>query len=430
MSRPVRMLKLPGVDWNKYAPAVYRNEKEMKMRTLELYLHIPFCAKKCGYCDFLSAPAGRREQESYIRALENEILQFPDKGSYEISTVFFGGGTPSLLLSEQIVRLTELLRQEFRFADDLEATIECNPGTADEEKLRAYRTAGINRLSIGLQSADDGELRTLGRIHTWERFRETYEAARRAGFSNINIDLMSALPGQTAASWERTLEKVLALEPEHISAYSLIIEEGTPFYEKYRADAQIREQGGQPKYLPSEEDERRMYERTEELLDAAGLRRYEISNYARPGYECRHNLGYWTGTEYAGFGLGAASLLQRSGCSRQDQSAGHPEQTVYIRRQNPADMAAYLAGDFSGAKITQLSVSDRMEEFMFLGLRLTQGVSEKEFFRRFGRTMEEIYGAVLREQTVLGLLERRNGQVFLTPRGRDLSNRVMAEFLL
>lgn len=417
------------------------------MKELELYLHIPFCVRKCAYCDFLSFPAGRQEQDTYVKALMREAAAFPYKDAYEVTTVFFGGGTPSLLLPEQIAGLLEVLHREFHFADRPEVTIECNPGTVGSDAFEIYRQAGVNRLSLGLQSADNSELLKLGRIHTWECFLETYQAARARGFSNVNIDLMSALPGQTVASWECTLKRVLALKPEHLSAYSLIIEEGTPFYEAYAADDAVRAQGGKPRYLPSEDEERAMYELTEELLGAAGLRRYEISNYALPGYECSHNIGYWTGVEYAGFGLGASSML-RLPCDRENslqakktaggkREAGNIVQNGHIMEQygkcvrlrNPEDMRSYLAGDFSARECQSLSREEEIEEFMFLGLRLTDGVSEQEFCSRFGCSMEEIYGEVLKKYCSIGLLMRKGGRVFLTPRGRDVSNTVMAEFL-
>ncbi len=424
------------------------------MRRLELYLHIPFCVRKCAYCDFLSAPAVQAQQEAYLRALERELLSFPGKEAYRVSSVFFGGGTPSILPGEWIAELMGLLHRKFRIETDAEVTIECNPGTADAGKLRIWRDAGINRLSLGLQSADDGELALLGRIHTYEDFLRTYEAAREAGFANINVDLMSALPGQRVRSWEQTLAQVLALRPEHISAYSLIIEEGTPFYERYHEDAVLRERGELPRELPSEEDEREMYRVTERLLGAAGMQRYEISNYALPGFECRHNLGYWTGEEYAGFGIGAASLLKTNPKGAEASAElrnyrGKAEALVqiqnncfeteakfeesacgYVRLRNPESMQAYLAGDFSGREAMPLSEEDRMEEFMFLGLRMTRGVSEREFLERFGRSAEEVYGEVLRKHCADGLLKREDGRIALTARGLDLSNAVMADFLL
>jgi oxygen-independent coproporphyrinogen-3 oxidase len=352
-----------------------------------------------------------------VDALKKEITVFLDKEEYLVTTVFFGGGTPSILPAKWIADVMELLTESFRFAENAEISIECNPGTADREKLRAYRGAGINRISFGLQSAENEELKLLGRIHTWETFLETYDSAREVGFSNINVDLMSALPGQSVSSWEETLRKVLRLHPEHISAYSLIVEEGTPFYDRYQEDVRIRELGEQPKLLPSEHAEREMYHLTRTLLAAEGLQRYEISNYARPGYECRHNIGYWTGVAYAGFGLGASSLLINA-------------QDIHTRYHNPEQMEQYLSGDFISREITRLTIKDQMEEFMFLGLRLVAGVSESEFARRFGTPITDVYGPVLERNQQDGLLRRADGRVALTDLGLDVSNRVMAEFLL
>lgn len=381
------------------------------MRELELYLHIPFCIKKCAYCDFLSMVAGEKEQRDYLEALKKEIREFPSAKEYHVSSVFFGGGTPSILPAVWIGGMMDTLREKFLIDPDAEISLECNPKTADEEKLRLYRSMGINRLSIGLQSADDAELALLGRVHTRDDFEQTYCLARKAGFSNVNVDLMSALPGQTAESWRRTLEYVLSLEPEHISAYSLIIEEGTPFYDAYHADDELRSRGDAPEHLPSEEEERRMYETTERLLSRAGLHRYEISNYAKYGYECRHNIGYWKRTEYAGFGLGASSLLSER------------------RLCNPVRMQDYLCGGWSKREQVILEEQDQMEEFMFLGLRMTSGIREHDFFRKFGKTVDEVYGKVLERQTANGLLARENGRVFLTPEGVSVSNTVMSDFL-
>lgn len=388
-------------------------------KDLELYVHIPFCVRKCAYCDFLSFSCSAQKREAYTETLKREIREaFPAGGaaadfdSYRVTTVFFGGGTPSVLPGAQIAAILQELRTRFCFAPDAEISIECNPGTADQDKLKLYRASGINRLSIGLQSADDGELAQLGRIHTWADFCRTYEAARDVGFDNINIDLMSALPGQTQDSWEQTLHRVLACRPEHISAYSLIIEEGTPFYEKYGKDDERRARGETPRYLPDEETERQMYERTQQLLAGAGLHRYEISNYAKDGYECRHNKGYWQGVPYLGFGLGASSFFGQ------------------VRWHKTQDLNAYLAGDFSAQETQLLTEKEQIEEFMYLGLRLAEGVSKDDFFRRFGKRVDETYETVLERQLRLGLLEKRDGRIRLTPRGMDLSNMVMAEFLL
>jgi oxygen-independent coproporphyrinogen-3 oxidase len=346
-----------------------------------------------------------------VDALKKEILDFPNPEEYRVSTVFFGGGTPSILPAEWIAELMELLTDRFDMDKDAEVTIECNPGTADAQKLAAYRRTGINRLSLGLQSADDRELALLGRIHTRADFERTYAQAREAGFSDINVDLMSALPGQTTESWEQTLRFVLNLRPEHISAYSLIVEEGTPFYERYEADVLLRDRGEEPQLLPSEDAEREMYRLTEQLLFEAGLHRYEISNYALPQYECRHNKGYWNGTQYVGFGLGASSLLS------------------HVRYRNPESMEAYLAGDFSAREKEALTREDEMAEFMILGLRMMQGVSAETFAQRFGTAIEEVYGDVLQRQQALGLLKKSGDRIYLTPRGIDVSNTVMAEFL-
>lgn len=418
-------------------------------RELEIYIHIPFCVRKCAYCDFLSGPADQKTQEQYTDALIREIEAFPDAEQYVVCSIFIGGGTPSVLPKDAVGRIMEAIRRKFHLlgknrdeiADkdgekgsgnaavkqttetktmekrgNAEITIECNPGTADQEKLSYYRKIGINRLSLGLQSADNRELALLGRIHTWETFLETYHSARRAGFTNINIDLMSGLPGQSVDSWRRTLDQVLALEPEHISAYSLIIEEGTPFYTRYRKDEALRDRGEEPKLLPSEEAERQMYTCTEEKLLKHGMHRYEISNYAKPGYLCRHNDGYWTGVWYVGFGLGASSLLN------------------HTRYRNTEDMKEYLACDPKQlAKcrgVEPLTQNDEMEEFMFLGLRRMKGVSEAEFEKRFQRTIPEVYGAIPDRLIDQGLLVREEGRYFLTPEGINLSNYVMSEFIL
>lgn len=392
-------------------------------RELELYIHIPFCVRKCAYCDFLSGPADQKTQEQYTDALIREIQAFPCAEQYVVCSVFIGGGTPSVLPKGAIGRILEALKKKFHFVGETdgafggaEITIECNPGTAGEEKLSYYKKLGINRLSLGLQSADNRELALLGRIHTWETFLDTYHAARRAGFANINIDLMSGLPGQSAASWEQTLNQVLALEPEHISAYSLIIEEGTPFYTRYRKDEELRDRGEEPELLPSEEAERQMYARTEEKLLEHGMHRYEISNYAKSGFECRHNDGYWTGVWYAGFGLGASSLLN------------------HTRYRNTERMEEYLAADPKQlAKCREeekLTQNDEMEEFLFLGLRRMAGVSEAEFEKQFRCTIEEVYGEIPDRLIRQGLLAREKGRYFLTPEGINLSNYVMSEFIL
>lgn len=385
----------------------------MADKSLELYVHIPFCVRKCEYCDFLSAPAGADTQQEYVR---NLLLEIEQKGvrctDYEVTTIFFGGGTPSILKAGWIADILNAIHRNFKVRKDAEITIECNPGTLTFEKLSIYKSAGINRISVGLQSASDAELRELGRIHTYEDFLKSYDLIRKKGFSNVNIDLMAALPGQTLKSYEQTLQRVLALKPEHISAYSLIIEEGTPFYEKYEADELLREKGEKPQMLPSEETERLMYERTKELLLAHGYERYEISNYARRGYACRHNIGYWRRENYLGFGLGSASLLENE------------------RFHNTTDLTDYLGGDYLAYEQEKLDKKSQMEEFMFLGLRMTDGISTECFRQTFGLTVELVYGPVLEQQIADQLLRKEDGRIFLTERGLDVSNYVMAQFLL
>ena len=282
---------------------------------LGLYIHIPFCVRKCRYCDFLSAPACDSEREAYLKSLHGQIKAIGERlrqkksgKHYIVDSIFIGGGTPSLLSSDQMQALMDVVRESFYVADDAEITAECNPGTVTRKKLCAYKRAGINRLSIGLQSADNEELALLGRIHTWEEFLDTFKAARNACFTNINIDIMSALPGQTVLSYQNTLTSVLALHPEHISAYSLIIEEVTPFFDEYgETDCAQKKKKDAAKLLPSEDEVVQMDELTWKLLGEAGYEHYEISNYALPESVCRHNLKYWHCEEYLGVGTGAAS---------------------------------------------------------------------------------------------------------------------------
>jgi len=298
----------------------------------------------------------------------------------------------------------DAVRAGYMLSDDCEITMECNPGTVSAESLAVYKDAGINRISFGLQSADDGELRRLGRIHSYEDFLESYEAAVRAGFTNINVDLMSTVPGQDHESFKNTLLKVTGLNPAptHISAYSLIIEPGTPFYEMYDEDSSE---------FPDEDEDRAIYHMTGELLGGLGYKRYEISNYAREGYECRHNIGYWTGTEYLGLGLGAASYY-----------GGR-------RYSNVRDISAYLCGERE-AQSEMLGINDLMTEFMILGLRMTEGVSTSEFASRFGRDIREVYGDAIDTHISDGLLTYAGDRLMLTERGLDLANTVMTDFVI
>ena len=396
----------------------------MERSKLELYIHIPFCVKKCNYCDFLSF--GTEDErllktlccptrqlpvpEIYVDRLCREIRWYGQKKEFRrrsVISVFFGGGTPSLMSESQIFRVMAELRENFWIRRNAEITMEANPGTLTPSKLKQMRFCGINRLSLGLQSASDAELKILGRIHSYGAFLQSFKWAREAGFKNINVDLIAAVPEQTTDSYRKSLEQAASLEPEHISAYSLIIEPGTPF--------EIMEQKGQLK-LPDEEEERAMYHLTEQYLSGAGYGRYEISNYARPGFECLHNTGYWRGIDYLGLGLGASSLIDGG------------------RFSNTADINDYLAletgADGWYSETERLSREARMEEFMFLGLRMTRGISEKAFYRQFGKKLMAVYGPVIQKNETLGLLTRKNGRVRLTELGMDLANTVMCDFIL
>ena len=382
------------------------------MENLELYIHIPFCVKKCNYCDFLSACRGAGDQTAYMNQLFKElIVTSPLAAKYTVSSVFIGGGTPSLVDPDLITMLFEVVRKYYALSDDCEITIECNPGTTLRHKFARYRQAGINRLSIGLQSADNEELRTLGRIHTFEEFLKSYQSARMEGFTNINVDLINCFPGETASSWKKTLRNVLMLKPEHVSVYNLIVEEGTPFY-------RMQEEGTLS--LPSEEEMSAIDAVTKDVLSRREYHRYEVSNYAREGYECRHNKGYWTGVPYLGFGIGAASYFEGR------------------RLKNENDFYKYLSAEpASDARESfyqlkteneKLSEEEKMREFMILGLRLTDGISTIEFFKRFGRRTEDVYGDILEKYTGLGMLERVGYKLRFTERGMDVSNVVLSEF--
>ena len=370
---------------------------------LELYVHIPFCVRKCQYCDFLSGPSDEETKDRYIEALLKEIRAAEHTEDYEIVSVFIGGGTPSALKAEAIASIMRTLQEQFFFCEDAEVTIEANPGTVDLEKLTIYRNVGINRLSLGLQSTDAEELKLLGRIHSYEEFLKSYEWAREAGFSNINIDLMFAIPGQTGEAWRQHLYQVAELNPEHISAYSLIIEEGTPFAE-------------QNLDLPDEDTEYQMYEDTAEILGTYGYQQYEISNYAKPGYMCRHNAGYWQRREYLGFGLGASSLY---GGMRFSNT--HQMQEYLKESRNP---------DQIRQDVTVLSRNERIEEFMFLGLRMTEGISEKKFEENFDVRLMDVYGDILQKYEETGFMEHIETKWRLTRKGIHVSNHILADFLL
>mgnify|MGYP000892463480 FL=1 len=382
---------------------------------MELYIHIPFCVKKCDYCDFLSFAADEQTQKSYVAALQKELAFYGAKyKDRRITTIFIGGGTPSWLKEDYMQAIMETVYHYFSVEQDAEITIECNPGTITEHKFEVYRRIGINRLSIGLQSVHNEELKILGRIHTFEQFLKTYDMARKHGFSNINIDLMSSLPGQTPEIFCDSLYQVLKLKPEHISAYSLIIEKGTPFYELYRFDAVRQAAGMQTESLPTEEEEYQTTKMTQHILKEAGYHWYEISNFAKPGYECRHNIGYWKRVDYLGVGLGASSLIDN------------------VRYSNTRDLYTYLSvpADSLHETAAQITRNEQMEEFMFLGLRMRDGFYRDEFTQAFGIPIEAVYGDALNHLQQEELLLKREGRIYLTDKGMDLNNYVVAQFML
>lgn len=387
-------------------------------KELELYIHIPFCVRKCKYCDFLSAVSTWGQRQEYVESLCRKIRTYKDLAkAYTLVSIFLGGGTPSILTGQQVREIFEAIGETFSLEKDAEITMEMNPGTVTRQKLKEYKACGINRLSIGLQSTDSKELKALGRIHSYEDFLDSYQMAREEGFCNINVDLMSAIPFQTRESYRESLKKVANLipPPEHISAYSLIIEEGTPFYEIYGegetkkfSENAIRDFGR----LPGEEEERGMYRDTIEILKSYGYHRYEISNYAKEAYECRHNLGYWNRREYLGIGSGAASLIEnrRFTAPPLPESEKEPDENIEL-----------------------LSRKAQMEETMFLGLRTMRGVGAEKFYKTFGMTLEETYGSLIKKLVAQGLLEwektKQDSYLRLTEKGIDVSNYVMSEFL-
>jgi len=372
-------------------------------KDLEIYIHIPFCVKKCDYCDFFSMTASDEIKELYVKALLREIAAVKVPLNDGVCSIFFGGGTPSILDAKWICEILQGLRLRFTFADDIEISIECNPGTINDEKLLAYREFGINRISFGLQSTNNEELLSLGRIHTYEDFLASYEMARAVGFNNISVDLISGLPHQSLASWSASLKAIGALKPEHISAYSLIVEAGTPFATKKL-------------HLPDEDEERRMYEQTYEILAGFGYDQYEISNYAKSGYQCRHNVGYWQRLNYLGLGVSAASLVDD------------------MRYCNIRDLQGYIKNSHNLERIRcdieYLSEQDKMEEFVLLGLRKLKGLDDSVFKAAFGVSLGAAYGAKIARLVEQGLLEFAEGYLRLTRKGISVSNYVIAKLLV
>ena len=377
-----------------------------RKKDLGVYIHIPFCLRKCKYCDFLSFVSDEETMKKYVESLCKEIRGFFQREKeYQVTTVYLGGGTPSILKAEWTREILNTLKEQAFIVPEAEISTEANPGTLTEEKLKTYKECGINRLSIGLQSTEAKELSYLGRIHSYEEFLEGYHLARKTGFTNINIDLMSAVPYQNMDSWNKTLDRILSLKPEHISAYSLIVEEGTPFYEDENLEFLI----------PDEDTEREMYEITEDRLSEHGYHRYEVSNYSLPGKECSHNILYWKRGDYIGFGLGASSCIRET------------------RFKNTDDMKEYLKQPWkelsAREEIEILPVEEQMAETMILGLRMTEGVSKEDFLNRYHISMETVYGDIIKKYVENGLLTYSDGYVRFTKKGLDLSNMVLCEFL-
>jgi len=426
-------------------------------KKLGIYIHIPFCAKKCNYCDFNSFTPKENQVEQYIDALIGEmnvkLVEFDD---YIVQTVFIGGGTPTYIPAKYISRIMSELKNKLEsirpgMYAPTEVTIECNPGTVNYDKLLEYKKAGINRISIGLQSADCNELCLLGRIHSFNQWKETVVAAKNAGFNNISTDLISGIPGQTVDTFTQSLDCVIDSDVNHISVYSLIIEEGTPFYDKYNPDKYTEEQLDE-----IDETDRKIYAITKEKLEAAGYYRYEISNYAKPGYESVHNIGYWTREEYIGFGISAASLIRNvrttntddfnkyiyyyTGVGMLDFCYCDTGKSVLNDTENAVDSSMYQSNavdgssslyqnNVEGVQMESLSVSQQMSEFMILGLRLSKGVSYERFFEEFGCTPGDVYNDIIEKWTELGYLVLDEDYLKCTDEALDVCNVIMSDFV-
>lgn len=361
-----------------------------------LYIHIPFCLKKCSYCDFVSFSNKESYHEAYIDKLIQELLKYKN---YNVDTIFIGGGTPTILAPELIERLLFTVRKHFPYSQEF--SIEANPKTLDEQKLSILKKNGVNRLSIGIQSFNDNELKMLGRVHTALEGEQTILLAREY-IPNFNMDIMTALPLQTMNTLMNTLNKAISLNPTHISCYSLIIEENTPFYDLCR-DGKMN--------LPTDEQDREMYHNICAYLKENGYNQYEISNFAKTGYECRHNIKYWKCEEYIGVGIAAHSYLDGK------------------RFYNVSSMEKYLNGIYSENEPDILTREDKIGEFMIMGLRMNEGISEDEFKIRFGEKIEDLYSKQLNKFIRLGLINYNNKRYMLTERGFDLSNSILCEFL-
>ncbi len=374
------------------------------MKEISLYIHIPFCKQRCFYCDFPTFSGKERFRKDYIEALVKEIEE--KCSDYLIKTIFIGGGTPSYLEENELEKLL-ITVSKLNLSDKLEYSMECNPGTVNEEKLKIMKKYGINRISFGLQSCNDNLLKKIGRIHTFDEFLENYNLARKVGFNNINVDLMYGLPNLTIKDWENTLKRICDLKPEHISAYSLIIEEGTAFHNLYEKNILK---------LPSEDDERVMDKLTKEILKANGYHQYEISNFALEGKECEHNKVYWSLKEYIGVGSASSSYIDGS------------------RFSNTTNINDYIEKINNNVSVVidkyENSIEDEMEEFIFMGLRMISGIDLLRFKKKFGIDINSIYKEVIEKNIKDGLLVVKEDKMFLTAKGMELSNSVMSDFIL
>lgn len=380
------------------------------MKELGIYIHIPFCKKKCDYCDFVSfSNIPIKTQESYINALLAELDNAPQTGEYLVTTIYFGGGTPSFIKPEYFRKLMEKIIEKFYVVETAEVTIEVNPGTVDEDKLLRYKAYGINRLSIGLQTTDDKMLKKIGRIHTYEDFLDTYIAARKVGFKNINVDLMLGLPEQKLDDVMESAKKIINLNPEHISIYSLILEEDTPLYEKAKA--------GKLKLI-DEDVERQMYWETNALFRKNGFNHYEISNYAKKGYESKHNVNCWKQCEYIGFGLNAHSYFNEK------RYTNTPNLEDYIKNIEASKFDKNIIIEEENRDKEQI-----YKEYMMLGLRKIEGVSISEFQRKFGANPLFYFSVQMDALQKKDLIEVDLDNIKLTRKGLDFANIVFQEFV-
>lgn len=378
----------------------------MPVNTLGIYVHIPFCRAKCSYCAFVSRADAGTLHHPYVAALCGEITAAGGDFSVPVDTIFFGGGTPTVLATAELTAILQTLRTSFSLTADAEISLEANPGTVDVESLKALQQAGFNRLSLGVQSFDDAVLATIGRIHRAEEAESAFAQARAAGFANVSLDLMYGLPTQNLPGWSETLKRAVALGPDHISAYGLKLEEGTPLEVEVAAGRMA---------LPPEEEEEAMYDLLNDFLPSQGFARYEISNYAVGGRECRHNLKYWRYLQYRGFGVAAHSF------DGADRFANTEDISYYIER---------LASQKSSEDFREtLDEPTAMAEFVFLSLRTTKGLSKQDFADRFGKNFIEIFETPVCRLTKMGLLVEENDSWHLTARGMKLGNQAFAEFL-